>query len=250
MSDADVDLVGRRRGPRRAGRGAARGRAPGASVVVLEARDRVGGRTLNEDIGDGQGRRGRRAVGRADAAPAARARARARRRDVPDATTEGDVVDRVARRDPALHGPHPAASTRRSCSTTSRRGGGWTGSRARVPARGAVDARRTRASSTARRSTRGCKRNVAHRGRAHVLRADLRGGVGGRARTTSRCCTSSSTSARPAACETLIGTEGGAQEARFVGGSQRIVAADGRGARRPRAAVDAGAARSRGTTTA
>lgn len=27
---------------------------PGAMVVVLEARDRVGGRTLNEPIGDGK----------------------------------------------------------------------------------------------------------------------------------------------------------------------------------------------------
>ncbi|MDQ2621810.1 MAG: FAD-dependent oxidoreductase, partial [Actinomycetota bacterium] len=29
-------------------------RAGGATVLVLEARDRVGGRTLNEEIGDGE----------------------------------------------------------------------------------------------------------------------------------------------------------------------------------------------------
>src|SRR5687767_12801550 len=49
--DADVVVVG----AGLAGLTAARElTAAGASVVVLEARDRVGGRTLNHDLGDGQ----------------------------------------------------------------------------------------------------------------------------------------------------------------------------------------------------
>ncbi len=49
--DVDVAVVG----AGLAGLAAARAvRAAGASVVVLEARDRVGGRTLNEELGDGQ----------------------------------------------------------------------------------------------------------------------------------------------------------------------------------------------------
>ena len=51
MSEADVAVVG----AGLAGLVAARElRAAGASVAVLEARDRVGGRTLNEPLGDGQ----------------------------------------------------------------------------------------------------------------------------------------------------------------------------------------------------
>src|SRR3954447_20145196 len=50
--DVDVVVVG----AGLAGLAAARDvQAGGASVAVLEARDRVGGRTLNEDIGDGKG---------------------------------------------------------------------------------------------------------------------------------------------------------------------------------------------------
>src|SRR3954452_12652233 len=49
--DVDVVVVG----AGLAGLAAARDvQAGGASVAVLEARDRVGGRTLNEDIGDGK----------------------------------------------------------------------------------------------------------------------------------------------------------------------------------------------------
>ena len=48
--DADLVVVG----AGLAGLSAARAAAhAGASVVVVEARDRVGGRVLNEDIGDG-----------------------------------------------------------------------------------------------------------------------------------------------------------------------------------------------------
>jgi monoamine oxidase len=51
MIDADLCVVG----AGLAGLAAARAaRAAGASVVVLEARDRVGGRTLNEELGDGK----------------------------------------------------------------------------------------------------------------------------------------------------------------------------------------------------
>jgi monoamine oxidase len=51
MHEADVVIVG----AGLAGLAAARSlSAAGASVVVVEARDRVGGRTLNHDIGDGK----------------------------------------------------------------------------------------------------------------------------------------------------------------------------------------------------
>ena len=51
MNDADVVVVG----AGLAGLAAARAlTAQGASVAVLEARDRVGGRTLNHDLGDGK----------------------------------------------------------------------------------------------------------------------------------------------------------------------------------------------------
>ena len=51
MPETDVAIVG----AGLAGLVAARElRAAGASAVVLEARDRVGGRTLNEPLGDGQ----------------------------------------------------------------------------------------------------------------------------------------------------------------------------------------------------
>src|SRR3712207_152305 len=51
MSDVDVVVVG----AGLAGLAAARSLvAAGQDVVVLEARDRVGGRTLNHDIGDGK----------------------------------------------------------------------------------------------------------------------------------------------------------------------------------------------------
>jgi monoamine oxidase len=49
--DADLVIVGAGLAGLAAARAAA---AAGASVVVLEARDRVGGRVLNEDIGDGK----------------------------------------------------------------------------------------------------------------------------------------------------------------------------------------------------
>ena len=49
--DADLVVVGAGLAGLSAARAAA---SAGASVVVVEARDRVGGRTLNEEIGDGQ----------------------------------------------------------------------------------------------------------------------------------------------------------------------------------------------------
>src|SRR5512133_1161592 len=49
--DADLAVVGAGLAGLAAARTAA---AAGAKVVVVEARDRVGGRTLNEEIGDGR----------------------------------------------------------------------------------------------------------------------------------------------------------------------------------------------------
>jgi monoamine oxidase len=58
--------------------------AAGARPLVLEARERVGGRLLNHENRRRQDRRGRRAMDRADAGTDRGARRRDRRRHLPD----------------------------------------------------------------------------------------------------------------------------------------------------------------------
>ena len=81
------------------------------SVVVLEARDRVGGRTLNRRSPAASRRRGRRPVDRADAGPHRCAGRRARRRHVPDLHDRQELSrrdgDPLQRRDPARPGAAP-----------------------------------------------------------------------------------------------------------------------------------------------
>ena len=87
-------------------------------------------------------------------------------------------------------------------------------------------------------------------GAATLLEIAIAGRLGGRARATSRCCTSSSTSRRRAAFDALIDTEGGAQQDRFVGGSQLDLAAHGREAAATASCSRRRCAGSRRTSTA
>ena len=105
--EADVAVVGAGLAGLDRGTRPDRGRA--GAVVVLEARDRVGGRTLNHDIGDGKVVEVGRPVDRADAATGMLALARrARRRDLPDlrrrrerARVATATLQPLPRRDPA-----------------------------------------------------------------------------------------------------------------------------------------------------
>ena len=132
----------------------ARSTAQGASVVVLEARDRVGGRTLNHDIGDGKVVEvGGQWIGPTQDRLAALARELGRR-DLPD-LRRGRQPARVRRQRAPLHGARSRASTRRCSWTSSRRrraSTGWRGGcRSTRPGR-----RRARRSSTARPWPPGC----------------------------------------------------------------------------------------------
>ena len=79
--------------------------AAGKSVVVLEARDRVGGRTFNRRPRRRPDHRGRRRVHRADAGPHRAARQGHRRRDLPD------LQHRQQRLLPQRHAPRPTAAS-------------------------------------------------------------------------------------------------------------------------------------------
>ncbi len=78
-------------------------RAAGKSVLVLEARDRVGGRILNHELAGGVGHRGRRSVRRADAGPHPRARPGARRGDVQGVRRRQERLRRQRRRAAEVH---------------------------------------------------------------------------------------------------------------------------------------------------
>ena len=169
----------RRRGPGRAGGGARRWSRPGATVVVLEARDRVGGRTLNEDIGDGKVVE----VGGQWVGPTQfrllELAARARRRDVPDAHRGHVVIEwrgAIQRYDGLIPRINPAILLDYEQAQLPARP-----PRPHRPARGAVEGAERPRARRARRSRRGCKRNARTAGGRALLRDDLRGGVGARA---------------------------------------------------------------------
>ena len=192
-------------------RGRARGARPGRRA---HAEPRLGGR---------QGRRGRRAVGRSDAAPHAGARARARGRDVPDLRRGRERVE--WRGELVRYAARSRASTRPSWPTSPRR-------MARLDRHGAAGARSRRRgarqgapSGTARRSPPGCGATL-HAGGAEALFELVSRRVwahepadlsllhvlfyihsGGRVRHAD------------------LDTDGGAQQHRFVGGSQLIALA-------------------------
>ena len=186
---------------------------------MVEARDRVGGRTLNHDDRRRQGGRGRRPVGRAHPAPDARARPGAGGRHVPD-PRRGRERDRVARENKRYRGAipriNPADPGRR------RAGAGPPGpDGAPRSARGAVGGRPGAAAGTPRPSPPGSRRNVATAG----------------ARTLFEIAVEAVWAQEPAdlsllhvlfythsggGFDALIGTSGGAQQDRFVGGSQLV----------------------------
>ena len=173
--DADVVVVG----AGLAGLTAARAlTARGASVVVLEARDRVGGRMLNHDIGDGKVVEvGGQWIGPTQDRLAALA-ARARRRDVPD-LRRGRERDRVRRPRCAATAARSRASTRSCCST-------WSGPAPAQPARAQRPARRALGGAGRRALDGQTRRHLdapqpRHEGRPDAARARHRGGLGGAA---------------------------------------------------------------------
>ena len=176
--DADVVVVGAGlAGLARRARAVA---AAGASVVVVEARDRVGGRVLNEDIGGGQGRGGGRPVDRPDPGPAGGARRASWGWTRSRPTSHGRERDRVRRQAAPLprHDPahQPARAARRGARPAPAQPAGPRASRSRRPGRRPAPTRSTR-----RPPRPGCA-GTCDPGRPDAARAGHRGRLGGRAR--------------------------------------------------------------------
>ena len=191
--EADVVVVG----AGLAGLAAARAvSAAGASVVVLEARDRVGGGSLNHDLGDGKVVEvGGQWIGPTQDRLAALAR-RARRRDLPH-PRDGLQPARVRRAASAATAARSRASTR-PCSSTCSRPRRRLNRLARTVPLNAPGRPRTPRSSTARRRPPGCTATWPPSPAACCSSSASRRS-GRRSPRTCRCSTCSSTSTRPAA---------------------------------------------------
>ncbi len=231
-AEAPAQAPGRRGRRRRRVRGPdrrARDRAQGALGDRLEARDRVGGRALNADIGDGEvTERGGTFVGPTQD----RILALAEKLGVGTFPTynEGENVYITSGAAPALlrhrRHRHRAAGPGRSFPTSRSSSAISTtrppGSRSTRPGR-----RPEPPSSTRRRSRPTSSRTAPPRSSASWSRS-RRGRSSAPSRASSRCSSSSSTSPRRATSATSgtfernFNTRGGAQESRFVGGSQEI----------------------------
>ena len=154
--------------------------ARGASVVVVEARDRVGGRVLNDDIGDGKVVEvGGQWIGPTQDRLAALA-ARAGRGHLPHPRARATTCSSTAA-GCAATGARSRASTRSCCSTSSTRSAGSTGWRASVPLDAPWEA------PEGREARRADRRHLdapqpRHAGRPDAARARHRGGLGRPAR--------------------------------------------------------------------
>ena len=206
-------------------------------MVVLEARDRVGGPLLNEDIGDGKVVE----VGGQWIGPTQdRLAALARELGVETFPThdEGENVIEYGGQAAPLPGRDPAHQPARAARRRSARSGGSTGSPA------ACRPRRPGRHPNARRLDGADRRDLA----APQPRAPRR------ARSCCELGIEAVWAAEPEDMsllhvlfyirsagwlELLIDTEGGAQQDRFVGGSQLRPDPDGRGARRERVVLGA-----------
>ena len=213
---ADVVVVGAGFAGLAAARGGGSRRA--SEAVVLEARDRVGGRVVNAEHRRRQGRRNGRAVGRPDPERDRRTRRRPRRRHLPDPFERATPASASTASCIATRGRSRAwgrwrcwtSSSRSGASTASRRGSTWSEpwktsgrGRARRHERRRLDQAEMR-TGTARRLMRVAGGRSGRRARgalAAPLRFYLRSGGG---------------------FEMLTDVEGGAQQDRFEGGSQLV----------------------------
>ena len=216
--------------------------AAGKDVVVLEARDRVGGRVLNHELAGGDGGRDGRPVDRPDAAPNGEPRRGARPRDVPH-LQQGRAPARPRRQGRPLPGRDPAGQARvlvdiaqaqarfdrlaKRC--RSRRRGRPTGPKG----------------GTTRRSRPGCAATPRTRG-ARLFRLYSEAVFAAEPHDFSLLHALFYTHSG-GGVDALAGTRGGAQQDRFVGGSQLVpLRLAGRSATRPPAAARSGASSRRG----
>ena len=192
--------------------------AAGASVVVLEARDRVGGRTLNEDIGDGKVVEvGGQWIGPTQDRLAALA-AEVGVDTFPTHTAGENLLERSGRISP-LPGHDPAAEPARSGrrGAAQRRLDRMAGG---LP-RSAVGGRRRGALGRADRRAHGCAQHAHRAAGATLLELGIEAVWAAEPEDLSllhmlfyiRSAGS---------LDLLFDTEGGAQEDRFVGGSQLV----------------------------
>ena len=222
--------------------------AAGRRVVVLEARDRVGGRTLSHPLPGGHVAD----LGGTWIGPDAERRRRAGRRARPGDVRPGRRGERPLlprRRPPPLPERRPHGRGAAGPDDPPRPRRGHRARRRDVEAgagRRAVDRRPTPRSGTARPSTPGCASTPSSPQTRKVASAAFNALFGGEAREISLlyalwyiACAGDENN--PGTFERLIDVQGGAQERRFVDGAQsmslRMAAALGR----PGAAVGAGA---------
>ena len=200
------------------------------SVVVLEARDRVGGRMLNARPRRRRHHRGRRRVHRPHPGPHRRAGQGRRRRHLPDLQhgrqrllpqRDGDALSSYG---PARPG---AARPRRARSRPRRRSSSSTHMAKHDPARRAVDGAEGQASGTRRPSRRGSSPTVPTPSGRFLLDVAITSVFSCEPRDVSLLfvlcyLAAAGNESNPGNIERLINTGGGAQERRFVGGSQLV----------------------------